>query len=43
MTIPSLTPIIKTFEELAKAQNEGKVQVFANKNALYYQTIKVSQ
>ena len=41
MTIPMLTPLITSFQELVKAEAEGRVQVFADKNSLYYQILKV--
>jgi hypothetical protein len=42
MAVPFLTPTIKTFEELAKAQSEGRIKIMTNANSIYYQMIKVS-
>ncbi len=42
MAVPFLTPTIKTFEELAKAQSEGRIKIMTSANSIYYQMIKVS-
>jgi hypothetical protein len=36
MSVPFLTPTIKTFSELAKAHNEERIKIIAHTNALYY-------
>jgi hypothetical protein len=41
MSVPFLTPTIKTFSELAKAHSEGRIKIIAHTNSLYYQMIKV--
>jgi hypothetical protein len=43
MAVPFLTPTIKTFNELAKAQSEGRIKIMAHETSLYYQMIKVSK
>ncbi len=43
MAVPFLTPTIKTFNELAKAQSEGRIKIMAHKNSIYYQMLKVSK
>jgi hypothetical protein len=42
MAVPLMTPTIKSFNELAKAQNEGLVKVIVYKHSIYYNIIKVS-
>ncbi len=42
MAVPFLTTTIKTFEELAKAQSEGRIKIMTHANSIYYQMIKVS-
>jgi len=41
MTIPLLNPTIKSIYELAKAQNEGRIQVMVHMHSTYYKMIKV--
>ena len=41
MTIPNMTPIIKSFNDLAKAQKEGKISVFGHIHSLNYKMIRV--
>ncbi len=41
MSVPFLTPTIKTFSELAKAHSVGGIKIIAHKSSLYYQMIKV--
>ena len=41
MTIPNMIPIIKTFDELAKAQKAGKIQVSAFPYSMVFKIIKV--
>ncbi len=41
MSIPFLTPTIKTLSELAKANSEGRIKIIAHANSIYYQMIKV--
>ncbi len=42
MAVPFLSPTIKTFDELAKAQSEGRIKIMTHVNSVYYQMIKVS-
>ncbi len=42
MAMPFMTPTIKSFNELAKAQNEGLIKVLVYKHSIYYNIIKVS-
>ena len=41
MTIAIMTPIIKSFNELAKAQKEGKINLFAYIYSIDYKMIRV--
>ena len=41
MTIPEMTPLIESFEELIFAQKEGRAQIYAKKGSYYLRTIKV--
>ena len=41
MTLPNMTPIIKSFNELAKAQIDGEISVFAYKHSIIYKVISV--
>jgi len=41
MTIPVFNPTIKTIYELAKAQNEGRIQIMTHMGSNYYKMIRV--
>jgi len=41
MTIPPKIKTIDTLKNLAIAQRKGKIEVIANENSAYYQSLKV--
>ncbi len=41
ISVPFLTPTVKTFGELATAHSEGKIRIIAHTNSIYYHMIKV--